>query len=369
MISKPTVLDVARKAGVSPATVSGVLNNDARVKPETVRTVREAVQELGYLHAPRGRRSGSRDRAASGRRTNRVALLAVGVTRAQLNAPVYMDLLHGVESALNEAGKVMVLRHMPPGEVVGTELLSQKVDGVLLFGPRPEERLVRRLREIPCVQMMGLVERDGLWDHVSYDNSPIGTVAASYLLARGHKVVACVFYGTEAFNNRRDMFMASVEAAGACCVEFEDPQIMVTDGTVDRADPVRVSRLVDAILAASPRPTGLFLVVDALTPSFYLEICRRGLTPGRDIDIISCNNERTLLASLHPRPATIDIHAEAVGRKAVEQLLCRIERPRAPRVTLALAPELVVGEGGREWESQPYTDLSSLTEEVAVGSR
>ena len=48
---------------------------------------------------------------------------------------------------------------------------------------------------------------------------------------------------------------------------------------------------------------------------------------GRDVSVVSCNNEHSLLANLHPSLTTIDVHAEAIGRRAVDQLLWRIRHP------------------------------------------
>ncbi len=50
--TRPTIEEVARRAGVSPATVSRVLNGTARVSPEKVRAVLQAVEELGYAPSP-----------------------------------------------------------------------------------------------------------------------------------------------------------------------------------------------------------------------------------------------------------------------------------------------------------------------------
>ena len=60
------------------------------------------------------------------------------------------------------------------------------------------------------------------------------------------------------------------------------------------------------------------------------------------MDVISCNNETMLLAGLYPRPATIDIKAEYVGQRAVEQLCWRNEHPDDPSaIEIKIKPELV----------------------------
>lgn len=106
----------------------------------------------------------------------------------------------------------------------------------------------------------------------------------------------------------------------------------------------RVQTLLDQCLPPHPNPpTALFLSGDVLAPAVCGDLQRRGIHLGREMDVVSCNNEQMLLSHLYPRPATLDIHAERIGQKAVEQLLWRIENPGAPRATTALEPTLVAG--------------------------
>ncbi len=349
--------DVAELAAVAPSTVSRVVNNVPGVAPDTIAVVREAVVRLGYTPGRPGRplrRAGS---PPALRRSHRIALLAPWLPRAVMNAPVYMDVIHGVEASLAEADKVMVLRHLPPDTSLNSTLFSQKIDGVVLFGTgNHNPQLMRLLQGLPCVQIMGTIEAEGIGDHVSYANHRIGRIAAEYLLGRGHRRMAIILQTSKypAFAERLAVFKTTVQDNGGFCSELADENILIEDEDVLRGSPGAMQALFDDLLSAPPesRPTGVFLTADILAPVFFNEMQRRGLTPGKDLDIVSCNNERPLLAHLHPRPATIDIHAERVGRKAVEQLLWRIEHPDEPRVTTALDPALVEGEAEEEGKGQ-----------------
>jgi LacI family transcriptional regulator len=109
---------------------------------------------------------------------------------------------------------------------------------------------------------------------------------------------------------------------------------------VHEVDRNALEALVDRLLALSPRPTGLFAWADMLTAALYPCLHRRGLQPGREISVVSCNNEWPLLFGLWPRPAVVDIQGAKVGRRAVEQLLWRIPNRREPRAVLLLEPAL-----------------------------
>lgn len=341
--------EVAELAAVAPSTVSRVVNKAPNIAPETVAVVREAIKQLNYKPQRRGRPLHTADTPASPRRSNRIALLAPGLTRAAKNSPVYMDVIHGVESALTEADKMMVLRHLPPDASPNSELFPQKIDGVVIFGGGAcSNGLQKQLQNLPCVQVMGVIEADEPWDHVSYANHRIGRIAAEYLLGRGHRRVAIILETAkyQTFAERLSTFKAAMQENGAVCTEIIDRNLLQNDGNVLKVQPEVMSAAVDRLLALPPasRPTAVFLTADTLAPGFYHQLQRSGLTPGKDIDIISCNNERPLLAHLHPIPATIDIYAESVGHKAVQQLLWRIEHPLAARQNILIDPQLVRGD-------------------------
>ena len=336
---------VAERAKVSPSTVSRVITGRGRIGQETVTAVRQAMKELGYRPPAPGHRRGPKAGNGSTRRTNRVALLAVGTPRVSLNAPVYLALLHAVESALAAQNQVMVLRHLPDPEAGGAEILPQKVDGVLVFGRPDVPKFARAVQGLPCVRLMGAVEPDAWYDHVTYDNRLIGRLAARYLGDGGHRQVAHIsFHRTDFWAERGAVFGEEMRGAGGSVLELIDESMMRVSETVHTVDRQRMGLLVDQLLTAEPKPTAVFLAADTLAPVFYSVLQARGVRPGTDIAVVSCNNERQLLDGLHPRPATVDIHADTVGRRAVEQLLYRLGNRHESSATLLIRPTLVLPE-------------------------
>jgi DNA-binding LacI/PurR family transcriptional regulator len=67
---------------------------------------------------------------------------------------------------------------------------------------------------------------------------------------------------------------------------------------------------------------------------------RAGIVVGRDLTIISCDNERVRLSALSPRPHSIDLRSEEIGRTAVRTLLSRITNPNMPRANVLIHPSL-----------------------------
>jgi DNA-binding LacI/PurR family transcriptional regulator len=99
--------------------------------------------------------------------------------------------------------------------------------------------------------------------------------------------------------------------------------------------------LAEAIARSDRRPDGLFVSQDVEAIGLYPMLVQRGIRPGGDVQIISCNNEQSGLAMLSPRPATIDVGTDQIGRWALTRLVNRIARPAEPAIRMLIAPKLV----------------------------
>ena len=335
---------VAEKAGVAASTVSLVLRNRPRVSPETRATVLAVVKELGYQKRRPGRPRRRPGDPVSAKRTNRFALLVPDMTPATLYAPIYADVLRGVETAIHEARKTMVLRHVESGRALDGSFLFTRLDGVLLFSKTHDPELIRQLKDLPVVQLMHAVQPNEIWDRVTYNNAKIGSMVAQYAQAREHRYAAFVGHvcgRDDVFMQQRGLDFKDVMSAegGRVHVLVRD-LLHITEGlhTVHR-------EVMDAIakdlLALTPRPTLVFTEADMIAQALYPALQAQGLQPGRDIEVVSCNNERPLLAPLRPRPATVDIHAAEIGRKAVQRLIWRIRNPGKPPEVILVEPSMI----------------------------
>jgi DNA-binding LacI/PurR family transcriptional regulator len=112
-----------------------------------------------------------------------------------------------------------------------------------------------------------------------------------------------------------------------------------------------LEELADRLVRANPRPTGLFVANDWATARMYPMLIERGLQLGKDLLIVSCDNEDVRLAPLRPRPASLDINAPQLGRYIVARLLNRIRHPDDLPIVVLIPPTLVTPDGTRETES------------------
>jgi len=344
-----SITKVARIAGVSHATVSRVINNRRGVAPKTIEQVRRAMREVNYTPRAPSLRRGPRTKEARGLRTGNVAFLLFGLGESLIaQFPVLTHVLQEVQNALAREGLNMILGHvndrgeMPPAVMVG------EIDGAILHGHQPGRDSRTILEPFPAVWVMTAPE-DFWGDQVQPDNERIGQLAAQYFLDRGHRRLAFLNIQPHhpAYETRLRMFSkkaaesvdASVAVVGPSGAEA--PDIYEDVATLER----RVRMMIRDFATLSPPATGLFVPSDILAPTVYKALTLEGLAPGRDVTILSCNNERSILSGLLPCPATIDINVRSIARRATRQLLWRITNPEEDyRVRLLIKPTLVPGD-------------------------
>jgi LacI family transcriptional regulator len=335
---------VAKAANVSRSTVSRVINNDPCIPVVTVQAVREAIERCGYSPRPVQTRQGPRARVRKPVRNKRIVLLFSGLP-SQLHSPVYSRVVHSIEEHLQEDGWNLIVSTHSPERSSGS--LPERVDGCILFGAHgvdPEPRLMHELRKLSgTVRIMSSPIPGDLFDHVTYDNSRIGELAARHLLARGHRRIAAVG-GID--DLRVNDFCRAVEAGGGETFKISRSGLFLEKGAAQSPNAEVLLEISRQLSEMSPRPDALYVSADILMLGFYHALPKVGIRPGHDIEIVGTNNDAVFLDCLHPRPASVDIHAEAIGRRAVDQLYWRLDHPREPRQIVQLEPELYEGEFG-----------------------
>ena len=353
-----TIENVAKRAGVSAGTASRALRGHPQVSPDCVARVRAAASELGYVPL-RDRTGRSRSRPLDGRQ---IAILMLGLDRALSALPSVADAIHGAEAALAEAGAHPLLVNASDPAAPPKSLRREKFDGIVAKAALQGDvikalrsRVQATLHETPVVWMLGR-PTGATGDAVDVDDEQVGVIAARSVLDQGHRHVAIVNPKADhlLFTIRIRAFRDVVERAGGSVQEFlprEPRESMFPLQPV--MEVAQVQPLVDAAIDARCRrpgrrsasgPTALFCPADSIAALVYRAIATRGLVPGTDISVISCNHEQALSAGLWPTLATVDIHAERIGRTAVEQLARRLSGhfPEAS-VRIGITPTFVPG--------------------------
>ncbi|HEY2828184.1 MAG TPA: substrate-binding domain-containing protein, partial [Pirellulales bacterium] len=260
--------------------------------------------------------------------------------------------IHGAEAALKELGANMLLVDIPRADHLPVTLGRNRIDGLLLKGAlqsglfqNANIALVQRLEQIPTVWFLG--KPAGTWgDVVQSNDRTVGRLAAEHLWQQGHRRLAVLNPkpNQSTFAQRQAAFEWHARHLGADLVtllgddsDWKPPLLPVE--AVDRVD-----GLIDQLLSSPDHPTGLFVPGDAVAAMVYRALSKRGLQVGRDLSMISCNHEATLLAGLYPTLTTIDIHAIHIGRRAVDQLIWRLTHRDVPVTDIGVEPTLRLGE-------------------------
>ena len=358
---------IAEKAGVSIATVSRVLNNSRRVNPKMAELVHRAMEEL-QLPARQPRR---RTRSRNSDRHATIAIVSLGQGYHDwFGLPVIASVVAELTRAAQDQEMGVLMAEMPDPTQLSPVLRRPDVDGALVFiNSELSTKDVAVLREyLPIVRVMGGQLAPVEIDHIGADNNAIGYVAAEHLLKQGLTELAFLTSkpNWDFSKLRAQGFMAAAEEAGIT------PTMYLEGGSASRgpgdqslgtplgsfgpravveADlPRLVSRLAReqkarGADAESPRaPLGLFVSRDDETVHVYRLLRENGLEPGRDIVVVSCDNETVRLSTLHPRPATIDLNPAQLARHAVRRLAARIKHRDEPAVRILVNPHLVPGD-------------------------
>lgn len=337
-----SIADVARSAGVSQATVSRVINDVPGVTIRNLQRVRQAMQELGYTPPPREHRPGRK--VAPRTRTGLIAaILLDGLYR---HTPgVLTAHLRGMEREAAEQDCVIAFADASDPTRPPPILQREQLNGAVLLGSSARAGLLAAIAHLPTVWLSSHRDADG--DSVLAGNQDIAELATRYLADRGHQRLAflSIMSGYPAYPARAEAFRYAAARMGLPVEVLLDEPTASGTTDVELELPLlrrRIDELVTRFAALAPRPTGMFVPNDMMTAMVYPTLRAHGIRPGEDVEIVSCNHEEAYLTGLDPRPATIDIGAEMMGRRCVEQLLRKIRRPEETRqVQIAVSPMLI----------------------------
>ena len=334
------ITEIARKARVSPATVSRAINQPQIVAPESLSRIRAVMAQHNYVPAPLNRRRGPKPRQAEQRR---IGVWFVGAKAKNPSLNWFQDQLLEVQSSdTRYRVDLRVLFSNTPDELPAA-LATEKLDGLIIQGMEPSPACFAKLRELPHVWFMTRRSAAYAGDYVEPNNEENGRMAADHLLEKGHKVVAvistdpdysAVARRVKAFQVRAAEIGLTVHAIlGRSNPGVSYLEIAPVHGESDT--------LVRNLLATTPRATGLYLPVDHFCGSFFRALREAGRKPGRDFDAILGNYNPVIYHNLDHLPPAIDINLATLVRKVVDHLFWRIENRSTPgRIGISVSPSL-----------------------------
>jgi LacI family transcriptional regulator, galactose operon repressor len=335
-MNRPTQVDVARRAGVSRATVSYVLNGltDGRVSisNETRQRVSVAIEELGYEPDARAQalRSGS---------TKTIAFII-----PDLRNPHFCEYATGIEEAARASGYHMLLSNTTLNDnyavKIFKDLTRRRFDGLILtssFILESNEAIATldqvRKSGLPIVE---LSENYGV-DSVAADYRDATKEVMTYLLSLRHRRIGMIYGvgGHELAEDRLQPYRASLDTAG---IPIDDELIVKCGPTIE--DGYRASK---KLLDLASRPTAIIAINDLLAIGSSRAAADLGLRIPNDLSLVSFD-DIPMANYLVPRLTTVTKNAYILGRKAFEVLLARIQTPDLPRQLIRSPAKLIIRE-------------------------
>ena len=320
---RPTIADVAARAGVSSAAVSFALNSKPGVGEQTRKRILAAAAELGWQPSARARSLSTRQALALG-------LVAARPPELLGADPFFPSFIAGVETVLWRMKQSLVLQVVPDAETEEAAYRrlagERRVDGVLVADLRRDDPRVPLLDELglPAVTL----NRPGgpsPFPAVCLDDRPGIRAAVEHLAALGHTRIAHVAGPSVLLHgvSRRRAWEDAMAAAGL------DARVCV-EADFSAASGAAATR---NLLDLAERPTAVVYANDLMAVAGMSVASERGLRLPDDLSVTGFD-DTTLAAHVHPALTTVTADALEWGRTAARLLLKRVDGHRPDDVEL-----------------------------------
>jgi LacI family transcriptional regulator len=316
-----SIRDVAERAGVSPGTVSNVLNGSRPVNPALAARVRDAAAALGY----------QADRAAALLRTGKARIIAVLVP--DLDNPFFTSLVSAIEACLRDQGYEIIVACSNGSEAVEQSRLAAVLawrPAGLVIVPCSDAFPARALIEqagVPCVIADRITESPAA-DTVSVDNVEAGAIGMRHLVESGHRAILVAASELRLANMRE-------RCAGAAAIleqqGLPEPILLEAGADCDQA-----AARIGAYLDANPHPTAILALTNFTTLGALAALAERGIAIPDAISLIGFDDYAWMRARATPLSA-IRQPVEAIGISIWARLKARIEGDMSPPSHTALA--------------------------------
>lgn len=324
------IYDVAKRARVSAATVSAVLNDSAFVSPALRARVLAAIKALAY-------RPNLLARGLARQQSQTLAMIVPDIAN-----PFFPEVVRGAEDTAREAGYSLVLASSDNDAVREDRylhlFLARRVDGILLTkAPAPFKRQTAALLRhagVPVVQVARIAT--GIKsDAVLMDDRGAAYEGTSHLARLGYRRIAMVtgLPGASTSKERIAGFRAALGEHGLP----HDPHL-VAEGDYQVESGYRAG-----LALLKRKPEAVFISNYLMTVGFLNALRQYRLRCPQDVAIVTCD-DHPWLDGFAPRLTTIDLPKQKLGAEAAALLIGRLARPKQPMQTIVLPGTLCVRE-------------------------
>ncbi|MDL2235135.1 LacI family DNA-binding transcriptional regulator [Christensenellaceae bacterium OttesenSCG-928-L17] len=304
-----TIEDVARMAGVSPATVSRVLNGNYKVKPNTEERVRKAIQTLSYVPN------------FAARNLRRNESMAAMIVAPNFTNPFYSHILAGIGDAAQTLGYSVFIYNMADPEAVRQKIeytvKNHRADGIILLAnPYDASWIAEYSAELPIVQCCEYAEGiEPALPHIAIDNYQAAYEAVEYLLNLGHRRIAHISSTNSHISTklRREGYCDALRAFG---VTPREEYIVQAGPDYSYHTGYALS---NKLFGLKERPSAVFCISDILALSAIAAANDRGLRVPGDVSVLGFDDV-DYTTMFHPYLSTIMQPCYELGRRSMQVL-------------------------------------------------
>ncbi|MCR8945224.1 LacI family DNA-binding transcriptional regulator [Streptomyces bacillaris] len=329
---RPTLEEVAARAGVGRGTASRVINGSPRVSEATREAVEAAVAELGYV-------PNRAARALAGNRTDAIALVVPEPETRFFAEPYFSAIVRGVGAALADTEMQLLLTlagNDRERRRLAQYLTAHRVDGVLLVAVHADDPLPELLEQLgmPCV-ISGARHAAEPLASVDSDNFEGARAAVAHLVSRGRRRVATITGRLEVYGAQRrlDGYRAALATAG---LPPDERLIAPADFTEEGG-----ARAMRELLARRPDLDAVFAASDVMAAGARQVLREADRRIPEDVALIGFDDS-VVARHMHPPLTSVRQPIEEMGRRMAELLLEEIAGRSGERPTVVLPTELVV---------------------------
>lgn len=339
---RPTLEEVAVRAGVGRGTVSRVINGSPRVSDRAKAAVEAAIAELGYV-------PNRAARALAGNRTDAIALVIPEPETRLFAEPYFSDIIRGIGAELADTDMQLLLTLIrTPKERArfAQYLAAHRVDGVLLVSVHEDDPLPDLLEQLDMPAVLNGRRSD--LESVSYvdaDNVGGARAAVAHLIARGRRRVATITGPLDMYvaRCRLDGYRQAIEGAGAAsgadvgtgAGSAREELVAAGDFTEEGG-----RRAMRELLARCPEVDGVFAASDVMAAGARAVLRETGRRIPDDVALVGFEDS-AIARHMDPPLTSVRQPTEEMGRTMARVLLEEIAERASVRRHVVLATELV----------------------------
>jgi LacI family transcriptional regulator len=323
-----TIYEVSELAGVSLATVSRVMNKNARVSEKTTAKVEAAMAQLGY-------RPNAIAQSLASNCSN-----SVGVLVSELHGPFYGSMMSGIESQLRAASKHAIItagHSNEADEIDGIEfLIGRSCDALILHVEAVSDEYLIKLSQgsTPIILINRLI--DEIKDNcISLNNEYGGYLATKSMIEQGHRQLAYIS-GPLWKSDASERLAGHKKALAEYQIPFDDK--LMFEG--DFQDTGGCEGMI-ALLKQNRPMTAVVCANDEMASGAMGIIRERGLTIPKDISVIGFDNV-TFARYLYPKLSTINYPTYDMGQMSARWVLKRVYNKPNISIKNLFEPQLIV---------------------------